>query len=145
MMGHFWYSSTTDGWWQHMMGHFWYSSTTDGSTWCDTSGTAQLLMAAHDVTLLVQLNYSWQHMMWHFWYSSTTDGSTWCDTSGTMFKAKLKSCRSWAKFWEIQTSICKEMCKKLLVLTKSCRSRTDGLALVSNTVRVQVKFNIKFR
>ena len=45
-----------------------------------------------------------------------------------------KSCRSWSEFWEIQTLICKEMCKKFLVLTKSCRSRTDGPALVSNTV-----------
>ena len=44
-----------------------------------------------------------------------------------------KSCRSWSEFWEIQTSIYKEMCKKFLVLTKSCRSRTDGRALVSNT------------
>ena len=44
-----------------------------------------------------------------------------------------KSCRSWPECWEIQTSICKEMCKKLLVLTKSCWSRTDGPALVSNT------------
>ena len=44
-----------------------------------------------------------------------------------------KSCRSWSEFWEIQTLICKEMCKKFLVLTKSCRSRTDGPALVSNT------------
>ena len=47
---------------------------------------------------------------------------------------RWKSCRSWSEFWEIQTSICKEMCKKLLVLTKSCWSRTDGPALVSNTV-----------
>ena len=45
-----------------------------------------------------------------------------------------KSCRSWSEFWEIQTSICKEMFKNLLVLTKSCRSRTNGPALVSNTV-----------
>ena len=45
-----------------------------------------------------------------------------------------KSCQSWSEFWEIQTLICKEMCKKLLVLTKSCRSRTNGPALVSNTV-----------
>ena len=44
-----------------------------------------------------------------------------------------KSCQSWSEFWEIQTLICKEMCKKLLVLTKSCRSQTDGPALVSNT------------
>ena len=44
-----------------------------------------------------------------------------------------KSCQSWSEFWEIQTLICKEMCKKLLVLTKSCRSRTHGPALVSNT------------
>ena len=39
-----------------------------------------------------------------------------------------KSCRSWSEFWEIQTLIWKEMCKKFLVLTKSCRSQTDGLA-----------------
>ena len=44
-----------------------------------------------------------------------------------------KSCRSWSEFLEIQTLICKEMCKKILVLTKNCRSRTDGPALVSNT------------
>ena len=44
-----------------------------------------------------------------------------------------KSCRSWSELWEIQTLIYKEMCKKFLVLTKSCRSRTDGPALVSNT------------
>ena len=44
-----------------------------------------------------------------------------------------KSCQSLTEFWEIQTLICKEMRKKFLVLTKSCRSRTDGLALVSNT------------
>ena len=50
-----------------------------------------------------------------------------------MLRAKLKSCRSWAEFWEIQISICEEMCKKLLVLTKSCQSQTDGPALVSNT------------
>ena len=48
-----------------------------------------------------------------------------------------KSCRSWPECWEIQTSICKEMCKKLLVLTKSCWSRTDGPALVSNTDELQ--------
>ena len=54
----------------------------------------------------------------------------WCDT---VLRAKLKSCRSWAEFWEIQISICEEMCKKLLVLTKSCQSQTDGPALVSNT------------
>ena len=50
-----------------------------------------------------------------------------------------KSCWSWSEFWEVQTLICKEMCKKLLVLTKSCRSRTDGLALVSNTAQYTVK------
>ena len=44
-----------------------------------------------------------------------------------------KSCRSWSEFWKIQTLICKEMCKKLLVLTKSCWFLTDGPALVSNT------------
>ena len=53
-----------------------------------------------------------------------------CQCSGLSWK----SCRSWSEFWEIQTLICKEMCKKFLVLTKSCRSRTDGPALVSNTV-----------
>ena len=42
-----------------------------------------------------------------------------------------KSCWSWAKFWEIQTSICRNV---LLVLTKTCQSWTDGLALVSNTI-----------
>ena len=36
-----------------------------------------------------------------------------------------KSCWSWSEFWEIQTFICKEMCKKFLVLTKSCRSQTS--------------------
>ena len=45
-----------------------------------------------------------------------------------------KSCRSWSEFWEIQTLICKEMCKKLLVPNKSFQSRTDVLALVSNAV-----------
>ena len=44
-----------------------------------------------------------------------------------------QSCQSWSEFWEIQILICKKMCKKLLVLTKSCRSQTDGPALVSNT------------
>ena len=48
-------------------------------------------------------------------------------------KLSWKSCQSWSEFWEIQSLICKEMCKKLLVLTKICRSRTDGPALVSNT------------
>ena len=48
---------------------------------------------------------------------------------GPVLRAKLKS-------WEIQTSICKEMCKKLLVLTKCCRSWTDRPALVSDTVKV---------
>ena len=47
-----------------------------------------------------------------------------------------KSCQSWSEFWEIQTLICKEMCEKLMVLTKSCRSWTDGPALVSNTVEM---------
>ena len=54
----------------------------------------------------------------------------------SVLRAKLKSCRSWAEFWEIQISICEEMCKKLLVLTKSCQSQTDGPALVSNTESV---------
>ena len=45
-----------------------------------------------------------------------------------------KSCHSWSEFWEIQTLICEEMCEKLLVLTKSFPSRTDGSSLVSNTV-----------
>ena len=40
-----------------------------------------------------------------------------------------KSCRSWSEFWEIQTLICKEMCKKFLVQTKICRSLTDRPAL----------------
>ena len=44
-----------------------------------------------------------------------------------------ESCQSWSEFWEIQTLICKEMCKKFLVLTKSFRSQTNGPALVSNT------------
>ena len=61
--------------------------------------------------------FYWKLMIWHNQCS----------------RLSWKSCRSWAKFWEIQTSICKEMCKKLLVLTKSCWSRTDGPALVSNT------------
>ena len=45
-----------------------------------------------------------------------------------------KNCWSWSEFWEIQTLIRKEMCKKFLVLTKSCRSRTNGPAFISNTV-----------
>ena len=46
-----------------------------------------------------------------------------------------KSCRSWSEFWKIQTLICKEMCKKLLVLTKSCSGfwPTDRPYIVSNT------------
>ena len=51
-----------------------------------------------------------------------------------------KSCRSCSEFWEIQTLICKEMCKKLLVLTKSCQSRTDGPALVPNTDSELIRF-----
>ena len=51
-----------------------------------------------------------------------------------------KCCRSWSEFWEIKTSFCKEMCKKLLVLTKSCWSRTDGPALVSNTVMTCMRY-----
>ena len=52
-----------------------------------------------------------------------------------------KSCRSWSEFWEIPTFICKEMCKKFLVLTKSYRSRPNGPALVSNTVISQHLFS----
>ena len=42
-------------------------------------------------------------------------------------------CQSWSEFWIIQILICKEMCKMLLVLTKSCWSQTKGTALVSNS------------
>ena len=44
-----------------------------------------------------------------------------------------KSCRPSSEFREIQTLICKEMCKKLPVLIKSFPSQTDGPALISNT------------
>ena len=54
-----------------------------------------------------------------------------CQCSGL----SRKSCRSWSEFWKIQTLICKEMCKKLLVLTKSCWFLTDGQALVSDTAK----------
>ena len=44
-----------------------------------------------------------------------------------------KSCRSGSEFRKISTLICKDICKKLLILTKRCLSRTEGLILVSNT------------
>ena len=40
---------------------------------------------------------------------------------------------SWSEFKKIWTSICKEMCKKLLVLTKSCSSPTEGPTFVYDT------------
>ena len=65
--------------------------------------------------------------------------SIWAKTQhyDAVFRAKLKKLPVLIRILIIQTSICKEMCKKLLVLTKSCRSRTDGPALVSNTVMMQ--------
>ena len=51
-----------------------------------------------------------------------------------VFRAKLKKLLVLIRILrEIQALICKEMCKKLMVLTKSCRSLIDGPALVCNT------------
>ena len=54
-----------------------------------------------------------------------------------MFGTKLKRLAVPIKFLfrNLNTdTICKEICKKLLVLAKSCWSLAEGQALVSNTV-----------
>ena len=57
--------------------------------------------------------------------------STW---SLPAFRAKLKKLPVLIRIWQIQTLICKEMCKMLQVMTKSCWSRANGPTLVSNTI-----------
>ena len=75
--------------------------------------------------------------LWHVGPSLTWRRRQYCVRSWwwPVFRTKLKSCRSWSEFSEIQTLICKEMCKKFLVLTESWRSRTSLENLISAAMK----------